>query len=83
MEAGLAVVIGGIILEGMKLWSQERKHKFMNEYHEILTLIDEAKRREIGDYTDAENDVLKREFKIFLEAYRRELMTHNKEVISE
>lgn len=70
-------LIAGIVLEGLKVFSEERRTRFMDEYHDIITEIESAKTDRSDNYTDARIDVGKKRKKLFLEAYHKELKAHN------
>ena len=69
MAVGVTVIIGQILLEGMKLWSAERKNHFAKKYKKILDDIDHAENAAHPHYTDARLMRHKEELERFLEAY--------------
>lgn len=69
MAVGISVIVGQILLEGIKLWSSERKHAFSKKYHKILTSIDRSEGAQFPHYTDASLMRDKKALEAFLEAY--------------
>jgi hypothetical protein len=72
-------LIGQIVLEGVQLWSEERRTRFMDEYKDILDRITEAENAKPPIYTDSELDLAEQERMNFLEAYHTELKAINHE----
>jgi hypothetical protein len=66
-------LILSIINEGMKLWSDSRRTRFLNDYHDILEELSEAENKSYPDYNDSDVDLLTEKLVIFLEAYRSEI----------
>lgn len=72
-------IVGGIVYEGVKLWSEERRTRFMDEYKDILDRITDASNAKVPEYTDAEYDLAEQERVNFLKAFHTELKAHNNE----
>lgn len=66
-------LISKIVLEGLELWSSERKHKFQKKYYYTLERLALAEDAQYPNYTDANVMLSKRELEIFLEAYYTEV----------
>lgn len=77
----LLPLIGNIIHEGMKLWNEERRTRFMDEHFEILAKLKNAENAQGSDYCDAEIDLLKEELETFLCAYHSELSEYNMQIM--
>ncbi len=75
----MSKLIAGIILEGMKIWSVERRLAFQNKHYEVLKRVVDAENDQFPIYTDAELALAKQEEEIFLEAYYKEMISHRKE----
>ena len=65
-----------IIKEGIKLWSEERRARFLNEYHDVLEEVQNAKNKEYPEYTDIDIDIANGKLRILLEAFSSELKGH-------
>lgn len=63
----------GILHEGMKLWTEERRHQFQNKYSKILSEISEAANTIYPDYTDAALGLSNEELHNFVTAYWHEI----------
>lgn len=72
-------MIGGIILEGLKTFNEERRTRFMDKYHDIITRLKDAENDTTSEYTDAAIDIPEEEKLNFLMAYKSELQGHNNE----
>lgn len=68
-----------LLLEGLKVFGEERRTRFKDKYHKHLKRISEAEASS-DSYTDVEIDLAKESLKIFLKAFEGELSDHNKEV---
>ena len=73
----ITTLLGPIVLEGMKIWSEERRTRFKDKYHDILTRLEEAHNANGSDYFDSVIDFTDAELRIFMEAYYSELQKAN------
>ena len=73
------IIVGQILLEGMKLWSDERKHRFQKRYLKTLEKIDNEENLLNPDYNDARLMLAKQELDRFYKAYYEEIKS---EVVS-
>lgn len=74
MELKLGLeLIGNIVLQGMELWSVERKKAFQKKHFNILEELDQARRRVFPEYTDIDVSMAKKKYKNFLQAYHLEM----------
>ena len=69
----LPIIIGQILLEGMELWTEERKHRFQKMHATILSKISVAENAEYPVYTDAALTLAKEELDNFYLAYYEEV----------
>lgn len=72
MNGSVLSLIGSIVLEGVKAWNEERRTRFMDEYHELLTKISKAE-SDYENWDDYEISTLYEKLEIFLKAYRKEI----------
>lgn len=72
-------IAAAIVLEGIKTFSEERRTRFKDEYHDIIKAVEAAKKDRSSNYTDAKLDLTKKRKKTFLKAYHAELKGHNNE----
>lgn len=72
LKLGLEL-IGNIVLQGMELWSVERKKAFQKKHFKILEELDQARSKVYPEYTDIEVALAKRKYENFLEAYHLEM----------
>lgn len=77
MWATLIPILGQIVLEGMKGWNEDRRTRFVDQYHDILSALDNAKNKPPGNYMDSEIDWFEQKLETFLKAYARELESEN------
>lgn len=71
-----------IILEGLKVFREERRTRIEDEYHDILKALTRAKNKQGFYYSDSEIDRLNLKLKDFLKAYANQLKEHNDEINS-
>lgn len=72
------------VTEVTKLWAENERTRFLEEYHDILTDIATAKNQPGKLYTDSEVDVLSEKLVIFLKAFENEVKMHNsKNIVSD
>lgn len=71
----LLPIIGELVLEGVQAWSEERRTRFMDEHHTILSKIARLKAIPVDSprYTDSAIAVSEKQLVTFLTAYQREL----------
>lgn len=69
----IAALIGNILLEGMKVFREERRKALLKEYHEAMTELNEAKGAKFPNYSDVRIVKADQRLKTFLEAYYVEL----------
>lgn len=79
MAAQIIPLILPIILEGMKIFSRERKNRFVNKHHKILERINNAENAKPPSYSDAELGLAREELETFIKAFHHELKEHNAE----
>jgi len=75
-------LIGGIILEGLKIWSMERARKFKKDHHQALKELDNAINNYFPIYTDAERNIAEEELDRMLEAYHVEQKKQNENILN-
>lgn len=73
----LIPIIGELVLEGVKGWREERRTRFLDEYHDILRKITHYKNRTPEEWIDSDIDVSEQELADFLQAYNREVKSEN------
>lgn len=69
----LSPTITGILFEGMKLWNEERRGRFMKKHKKVLDKIAEEENKEYPEYTDAALGLANEELENFLTAYWHEV----------
>lgn len=69
----LTETITGILFEGMKLWNEKRRDRFMKKHHKILEKITNAQNETYPDYNDARLNLAEEELENFLTAYYHEI----------
>lgn len=74
-------LVGGIVLEGMKIFSTKQRRKLYKEHHDILTEIADAQNAIFPEYNDADLDLANERLRLFLEAYWSELRKANVEIL--
>lgn len=72
-------LIGGIVLEGLKTFREERRTRIMDRYHGLLKTLRKCENANFTQYTDVDIDIIEEKIYDFLEAYRKELKEHNNE----
>lgn len=77
MWAALIPIIGEIVLEGIKGWSEERRTRFKDQYHNILTKLERYESRTPENWIDSDIDIATKELEIFLKAYSSEVKSEN------
>ena len=75
----MSKLIAGILLEGMKIWSTERRLSFQNKHYDVLKRVLDAENDQFPIYTDAELQLAQQEEEIFLQAYHKEMISHRQE----
>jgi hypothetical protein len=70
-------LFGGIILEGLKTFNEERRTRFEKKHYKILQRIQKEERGEYPDYSDANLGLANEEFELFVQAYSEELKANN------
>lgn len=78
----LITVILSIVEEGMKLWSDIRRTRFMKQHHKLLKEIVDAENTSSPDYTDDRLMLAHERLCIYLEAYRGQLKENAVEALS-
>jgi hypothetical protein len=73
-------LVAGIILEGLKIFKEERRYRFKTKYYKTLSKINDLKSEVPPEYTDLEMDELQDELEILLKVFYDELKAHNKEL---
>jgi len=73
MVEGLLPVILGIVKDGMALWSEERRTRFMKKHHNLIQDLSNAENKTHPDYNDSDVDLLRERLRNFLQAYWSEL----------
>lgn len=71
--SGEVKLIGNIVLQGMKLLSESRKHRLGKEYRRLLDKRDAAENRVYPDYNDAEVALAQQDLNNFYSAFAFEL----------
>ena len=70
MKIGVGLkLLGEIVRDGMRLWSEERARAFKNEYADILHELEDARNRVYPEYTDAALALAEEKYRIFFEAF--------------
>ena len=72
LKLGLEL-IGNIVLQGMELWSVERKKAFQKKHFNILEELDQARRKVFPEYTDIDVAIAEKKYRNFLQAYHLEM----------
>jgi hypothetical protein len=72
MNASVLTLIGSIVLEGVKLWSEERRTRFLDEYHDLITKLNQAE-SDYSAWSDFEVSRLTKDLELFLQAYKTEI----------
>lgn len=70
---GLIPLILGIVQDGLKLWSEERRTRFLKRHHRLKKDLEDAKNKIYPDYNDADVDLFTEQLRLYLEAYWSEL----------
>ena len=70
-------LIGKIVLEGLQVFKEERRTRFMDKHQDILKRINKAVNSVGDDYYDSEVDLAEEELETFLKSYLSELKQHN------
>lgn len=69
----LIPIIAGLLLEGVKAWSEERRTRFMDEHHELLQRIETLRSRKGRKWIDSDLAVAIKDLTIFVKAYAKEI----------
>jgi hypothetical protein len=69
----LIPLILGIVKDGLSLWSDERRTRFMKQHHKLLTEVSNAQDKTFPHYNDSDVDMGVERLRLFLEAYWVEL----------
>jgi hypothetical protein len=77
MWTALLPIIGEIIHEGMEMWSEERRTRFKDKYHDILSKLDTFRNRQPKDWIDSDIELAEQELETFLKAYASEVKNEN------
>ena len=72
-------LIGGIVLEGLKVFGEERRTRIMDKYSGLITALRQAENAGFKTYTDADIDIIDEKIYDFLTAYKKELVEFNNE----
>ena len=70
-------LIGGIALEGLKLFSDEKRKAIMRDYHDLIVSLRKAENAGFKEYTDADLDIIEEKIYDFLDDFRTELKVYN------
>ena len=81
MNPELFAVVGGIVLEGMKMLSVTQQRKLHKEHKKALEEIADAQNAIFPNYTDAALDLANERMRILLEAFWSELRKANLEIL--
>lgn len=71
--SALIPLIAGLLLEGMKAWNEDRRTRFMDEHHELITKIEILKSRKGRKWIDSDLAVAVRDLTLFVKAYAKEI----------
>ena len=77
MWTALIPILGEIVLEGMKGWSEKRRTRFKDQYHEILTRLDSYRNKTPDNWIDSDIEIGEQELETFLKAYASEVRNEN------
>lgn len=69
----LIPIILEIVRDGVRIWSEERRARFMKKHESYMNDLGEAIRDSKGSYSDSKVDLLQEKFNNFLTAYHSEL----------
>ena len=69
----METIVASIVLEGLKLWSEERRTRFMDEHHELIQDLRKAENDQTSNYSDAAIDLAEEALQDFYKAYHAEL----------
>ena len=72
-------IVAQIVLEGMNIWSTERKMAFSKKHSKVLIKLNKAANGYYPNYNDAELGLAIEAEKAFYEAYLVEQRAHNQE----
>lgn len=75
MSALLPVILA-IVSDGLKLFSEERRTRFEDQYHDILKRKSSAENQTYPEYNNYDIDHADEELENFLKAYHNELSAH-------
>ena len=85
MAAPLIGAIAGPLLEcvkeGLVFLNEKQRTKFVREYDDILTALNQSENRQSEDYTDYDLHINGERLRIFLEAYAGELRRAGLEMV--
>lgn len=73
----LVPLILGIVKDGLALWSEERRTRFMKEHHKLLTEVSNAQDKTFPHYNDSDVDMGNERLRLFLESYWAQLRQEN------
>lgn len=69
----IGILVGEILVEGMKLFREERKKALLKSYHEAMNELNEARNAKFPNYSDVRVAKAQQRLRAFLEAYMVEL----------
>ena len=72
-----------LLLEGLKVFGEERRTRFKDKYYKHIKTVAHMMalmNTEGSSYTDTDLCNAEKSLKLFLKAYKSELMNHNNEV---
>lgn len=69
----IAIAISGVVEQGLLLFNEERRTRFMAEHRDILDTLDTLKRRRFPYYSDVALIRKRKEFINFITAFGKEL----------
>lgn len=83
MPVGIPIeVIANIVLEGMKIFREERKHKIHKKYEKALKRLRDAQNKIYPTYSDDDLTLANDELREFLEVYGSEFRAEVVEALS-
>jgi len=72
-------LIAGVVLEGLKVFGEERRTRFSDDHHDLIEALRKAENEGIDSYTDIDVDLLEEKIYDFLKVYHKELKEFNNE----
>jgi hypothetical protein len=69
----LIPLILGIVKDGLSLWSEERRTRFLKTHHKILEEIANEENKSYPEFSNARLDLANERLQLYLQAYWSEL----------